>query len=82
MTRRSGVDGSFFQAMASTLIQSESKRLPPGQDMTRDSPVLSAGPTTHTPLNAWTFALEAEGAVVTTSELVESLAPLARMSAQ
>jgi hypothetical protein len=42
---------------------------------------LSAGPTAHTPLNAWTFALEAEGAVVTTSELVESLAPLAGMSA-
>ena len=40
--------------------QSESKRLPPGQHMTRDFPVLSAGPTPHTPLNTWTFALEAE----------------------
>src|SRR5688572_22173039 len=38
--------------------QSESKRLPPGQHQTRDFPVLSAGPTPQTPLNAWTFALE------------------------
>jgi hypothetical protein len=40
--------------------QSESKRLPPGQHLTGDFPVLSAGPTPHTPLDAWTFALEAE----------------------
>ena len=40
--------------------QSESKRLPPGQHRTSDFPVLSAGPTPHTPLDAWTFALEAE----------------------
>src|SRR5688572_25196813 len=39
---------------------SESKRLPPGQHLTRDFPVLSAAPTPHTPLDAWTFALEAE----------------------
>lgn len=38
----------------------EPKRLPPGQHLTSDFPVLSAGPTAHTPLNAWTFALEAE----------------------
>jgi DMSO/TMAO reductase YedYZ molybdopterin-dependent catalytic subunit len=40
--------------------QTESKRLPPGQYLTRDFPVLSAAPTPHIPLNAWTFALEAE----------------------
>jgi DMSO/TMAO reductase YedYZ molybdopterin-dependent catalytic subunit len=40
--------------------QVESKRLPPGQHLTRDFPVLSAEPTPHTPLNAWTFALQAE----------------------
>ena len=39
---------------------SESKRLPPGQSLTRDFPVLSSGPTPHTPHDAWTFALEAE----------------------
>ncbi len=41
-------------------FQSESKRLPPGQHLTRDFPVLSAGPTPHTPLDTWAFALEAE----------------------
>ena len=40
--------------------QSETKRLPPGQHVTSDFPVLSAGPTPHTPLDVWTFALEAE----------------------
>jgi DMSO/TMAO reductase YedYZ molybdopterin-dependent catalytic subunit len=40
--------------------QGHSKRLPPGPQPTGDFPVLSAGPTPHTPLDAWTFALEAE----------------------
>jgi hypothetical protein len=39
---------------------SESKRLPPGQHLTGDFPVLSAAPTPHTRLDAWSFALEAE----------------------
>ena len=30
--------------------RTESKRLPPGQHLTSDFPVLSAGPTPHTPL--------------------------------
>jgi DMSO/TMAO reductase YedYZ molybdopterin-dependent catalytic subunit len=30
-------------------------RLPPGQYVTRDFPVLSAGPTPHTPLDQWSF---------------------------
>ena len=38
----------------------ESKRLPPGQHLTSDFPVLSAGSTPHTALDAWTFAVEAE----------------------
>jgi len=33
------------------------RRLPPGQYETRDFPVLSAGPTPHTPLAKWDFAL-------------------------
>jgi DMSO/TMAO reductase YedYZ molybdopterin-dependent catalytic subunit len=33
-------------------------RLPPGQYATRDFPVLSAGPTPHTPLNEWSFTVE------------------------
>jgi DMSO/TMAO reductase YedYZ molybdopterin-dependent catalytic subunit len=32
-------------------------RLPPGQYLTRDFPVLSAGPTPHTPLADWTFSI-------------------------
>ena len=40
--------------------QSDSKRLPPGQHVTRDFPVLSAGPTPHTALDVWSFALEAD----------------------
>ncbi|HEX5504391.1 MAG TPA: sulfite oxidase-like oxidoreductase [Thermomicrobiales bacterium] len=35
-------------------------RLPPGQYLTRDFPVLSAGPTPRTPLDRWDFALTGE----------------------
>src|SRR5437588_12276338 len=35
-------------------------RVPPGQYVTRDFPVLSAGPTPHTPLDGWTFTLRGE----------------------
>ena len=33
-------------------------RIPPGQYLTRDFPVLSAGPTPRTPLDQWSFYLE------------------------
>jgi DMSO/TMAO reductase YedYZ molybdopterin-dependent catalytic subunit len=32
-------------------------RVPPGQYVTRDFPVLSAGPTPHTPLTQWNFTI-------------------------
>jgi DMSO/TMAO reductase YedYZ molybdopterin-dependent catalytic subunit len=32
-------------------------RVPPGQYVTEDFPVLSAGPTPHTPLDEWTFSI-------------------------
>ena len=32
-------------------------RIPPGQYVTTDFPVLSAGPTPHTPLDEWSFAV-------------------------
>jgi len=32
-------------------------RVPPGQYVTRDFPVLSAGPTPHTPLEKWSFTI-------------------------
>ena len=33
-------------------------RIPPGQYITRDFPVLSAGPTPHTPLDQWSFSIQ------------------------
>src|SRR5256885_13004123 len=35
-------------------------RLPPGQYVVRDFPVLSAGPTPHTALDSWTFSVDGE----------------------
>jgi DMSO/TMAO reductase YedYZ molybdopterin-dependent catalytic subunit len=35
----------------------DAARLPPGQYLTRDFPVLSAGPTPHTPLEGWAFEI-------------------------
>ena len=35
-------------------------RVPPGQYVTRDFPVLSAGPTPHTPLELWDFSIIGE----------------------
>jgi DMSO/TMAO reductase YedYZ molybdopterin-dependent catalytic subunit len=35
----------------------DSARVPPGQYVTRDFPVLSAGPTPHTPLDEWSFTI-------------------------
>jgi DMSO/TMAO reductase YedYZ molybdopterin-dependent catalytic subunit len=35
----------------------DSSRVPPGQYVTDDFPVLSAGPTPHTPLQEWTFTI-------------------------
>jgi DMSO/TMAO reductase YedYZ molybdopterin-dependent catalytic subunit len=35
----------------------EAARMPPGQYLTRDFPVLSAGPTPHTPTDAWDFTI-------------------------
>lgn len=39
-------------------------RLPPGQYVTDDFPVLSAGPTPRTPLGEWTFSIVREGETV------------------
>src|SRR4051794_10123947 len=36
----------------------QAARIPPGQYLTTDFPVLSAGPTPHTPLNEWTFTID------------------------
>ena len=39
---------------------SGSRRVPPGQQLTYDFPVLSAGPTPHTPTGDWTFVVQLE----------------------
>ena len=39
----------------------EPGRVPPGQYVTHDFPVLSAGPTPHTPLDEWTFSIVSAG---------------------
>jgi len=39
----------------------EEDRVPPGQHVTKDFPVLSAGPTPHTPLPEWTFSITQGG---------------------
>jgi DMSO/TMAO reductase YedYZ molybdopterin-dependent catalytic subunit len=39
----------------------EQVRLPPGQYLTTDFPVLSAGPTPHTALDNWTFSVDGGG---------------------
>jgi DMSO/TMAO reductase YedYZ molybdopterin-dependent catalytic subunit len=36
----------------------DASRLPPGQYLTRDFPVLSYGPTPHTPLDRWSFTID------------------------
>jgi DMSO/TMAO reductase YedYZ molybdopterin-dependent catalytic subunit len=39
----------------------DTDRVPPGQYVTTDFPVLSAGPTPHTPLDAWSFTIRQAG---------------------
>jgi hypothetical protein len=39
----------------------QESRLPPGQHVTEGFPVLSAGPTPHTPLEKWTFSITQGG---------------------
>jgi DMSO/TMAO reductase YedYZ molybdopterin-dependent catalytic subunit len=40
--------------------QRDEARLPPGQYLVEDFPVLSAGPTPYTPLEEWTFSIAGE----------------------
>jgi DMSO/TMAO reductase YedYZ molybdopterin-dependent catalytic subunit len=40
-------------------VDADPSRIPPGQYVTEDFPVLSAGPTPHTPLAEWTFSIVA-----------------------
>src|SRR5262249_43099987 len=38
--------------------RAEDEKLPPGQYVTTDFPVLSAGPTPHVPLDQWEFTID------------------------
>jgi DMSO/TMAO reductase YedYZ molybdopterin-dependent catalytic subunit len=38
--------------------EADASRIPPGQYLTRDFPVLSAGPTPHTPLDEWSLTID------------------------
>ena len=40
------------------------ERVPPGQYIANGFPVLSAGPTPHTPLSEWTFSIRQDGRVL------------------
>ena len=41
-------------------VDADPSRVPPGQYVTPDFPVLSAGPTPHTPLEEWDFTISGE----------------------
>ena len=40
------------------LAERDATRIPPGQYLTRDLPVLSAGPTPRTPLDRWSLTID------------------------
>jgi DMSO/TMAO reductase YedYZ molybdopterin-dependent catalytic subunit len=42
----------------------DTDRVPPGQYVTTDFPVLSAGPTPHTPLESWSFSIRRAGGTI------------------
>ena len=51
-------EGFFSRGFRGRRQQSDkSARLPPGQYFERGFPVLSAGPTPHTPLATWDFSI-------------------------
>src|SRR5258706_2708053 len=41
-------------------VEAEAGRVPPGQYVTRDFPVLSAGPTPNIPLDKWRFTVSGQ----------------------
>jgi DMSO/TMAO reductase YedYZ molybdopterin-dependent catalytic subunit len=47
----------FSRAFRGRRVDVDPARVPPGQYVTRDFPVLSAGPTPHTPLDEWSLTI-------------------------
>jgi DMSO/TMAO reductase YedYZ molybdopterin-dependent catalytic subunit len=48
----------FSRGFRDRRVDVDPARVPPDQYVTRDFPVLSAGPTLHTPLDEWTFSIQ------------------------
>jgi len=49
----------------------ERDRVPPGQYVTRDFPVLTAGPTQRTPLESWSLSLQRRGELISRWSWIE-----------
>ena len=49
---------TFSRGFRGRRVDVDPARVPPGQYVSRDFPVLSAGPTPHTPLEDWTFTVD------------------------
>src|SRR3990170_8857087 len=47
----------FSRGFRGRRVDVDPARVPPGQYVTRDFPVLSAGPTPHTPLDEWSLTI-------------------------
>ena len=54
------ISRGFRGRRRTTEVPEQLGRVPPGQYLVDDYPVLSAGPTPHTPLEAWDFAILGE----------------------
>ena len=50
-------EGFFSRGFSGRRRRADDARLPPGQYLEEGFPVLSAGPTPHTPLEDWDFSL-------------------------
>ena len=59
MTGMSGVSRGFHRRRQDP--GENAVRIPPGKYLTRDFPVLSAGPTPHTALDRWSFSVGRDG---------------------
>src|ERR687892_2701676 len=49
---------AFSRGFRGRRVDVDPARVPPGQYVTRDFPVLSAGPTPHTPLDEWSLTID------------------------
>src|ERR1044072_3027657 len=57
MRRHARQMSAFSRGFRGRRVDVDPARVPPGQYVTRDFPVLSAGPTPRTPLDEWSFTV-------------------------